>query len=181
MISEITDDQRRDYLKDEYLCLQAHYEDYDRRPLILKSWATGGATAALALTFNTSYKLALFVPVLVATVCAVIWYLEAHWKLFQYALADRIRVIEAYFRNDPDILLKTPHPLQIYHWWYLSYAKDEPIYEYERTTDKKPGRPQPLSARLRRVAFQRYVCLPYLPILGLCAAAVLLILSTPRP
>ena len=37
----------------------------------------------------------------VTVIALVFWYLEAKWKLFQHALADRIRVIEAYFRDDP--------------------------------------------------------------------------------
>jgi hypothetical protein len=174
--TEIGDDQRRNYLRDEYLFLQAQYEDYDKRSLTIKSWVSSGAIAALALAFNSSYKSAAFVPVIVAVIVSVIWYLEAYWKLFQYALADRIRIIEAYFRNDPEILIKNPDPFQIYHWWFKSYRWDEPIYEYEKTEKRRPKRH---SLRLREAAFQRFVYLPYLPILALCAASLVILSVNP--
>jgi hypothetical protein len=173
MTNEKSDEQRRNYLKDEYLLLQNQYEDYDKRSLTIKSWVSGGAIAALALAFNSSYKAVLFVPVIVGVIVAVIWYLEAYWKLFQYALADRIRMIEAYFRNDPDILIKDMSPFQIYHWWFLTYTKDQPIFEYER---RENLRPKSHSKRLWRVARQRFVCLPYLPILALCAVSLIILI-----
>jgi hypothetical protein len=173
MASELTDDQRRSFLKDEYFFLQAQYEDYDRRSLQIKGWVSSGAVAALALAFNTSSMTgALILPVIAATIVVAIWYLEAYWKLFQYALADRIRIIEAHFRNESDILIKNPEPLQIYHWWFLSFNEDKPIYKYE-----EGKRPRSRSARLREVAFQRFVCLPYLPILILCAASLVALLA----
>lgn len=167
MPSEISEDLRRSYLRDEYLFLQAQYEDYDKRSLTIKGWVSGGAATALALGFNASIKPAAVVPVIVAVIIAVVWFLEACWKVFQYALADRIRIIEAYFRNDPDILFKDPAPFQTYHWWFRSYSQDQPIYAYERTGGFW-SRPKPLSVRLLKAAFQTFVCLPYLPILVLC-------------
>jgi hypothetical protein len=98
--------------------------------------------------------------------------IEAYWKVFQYASADRIRIIEAYFRNDPDILIKDPDPFQIYHWWFKSYAYDKPIFPYEL---KDSTRPKTLSERLWRAALHSYVCLPYLPILVLCAVSFIII------
>ena len=74
----------------------------------------------------------MFIPVAMTVISIMFWYLEAKWKLFQYALSDRIRVIEAYFRDDPDILVREPVPFQIYSFWFRSYHRDEPIYEYER-------------------------------------------------
>jgi hypothetical protein len=95
--------------------------------------------------------------------------IEAYWKVFQSASADRIRIIEAYFRNDPDILIKDPDPFQIYHWWFKSYAYDKPIFPYEL---KDSTRPKTLSERLWRAALHSYVCLPYLPILVLLCRLV---------
>ena len=90
MTIEMTEEKRRDYLKEEYFFLQNQYEDYDRRSLQIKSWISTGAIAALALAFNAEHKVGgLVVPIIVATVVVVVWYLEAYWKLFQYALADR--------------------------------------------------------------------------------------------
>jgi len=173
MVGEMGEDQRRGYLRDEYLFLQAQYEDYDKRSLTIKGWVSGGAVAALAFGFNAA---SVFVPVMVAVLVSVIWYLEAYWKLFQYALADRIRIIEAYFRNDPDILFKNPAPFQIYHWWFKSYGTDEPIYGYEGAIGNKARRPQRHSVRLRKAALQRFVYLPYLPILALCALSFIFLL-----
>ena len=93
---ELSDPERRAFLKDEYLLLQNQYEDFDRRSLTIKGWVASGAAAALAISFSTSYRLSILIPVFVSAIALVFWYLEAKWKLFQYALADRIRVIEAY-------------------------------------------------------------------------------------
>jgi hypothetical protein len=177
MTTDMTEDQRRSYLRDEYLLLQNQYEDFDKRSLTIKGWVSSGAIAALALSFSSSHKLAPVMPIIVALIVAVIWYLEAYWKLFQYALADRIRIIEAYFRNDPDILIKKPDPFQIYHWWFRSYSKDEPIYDYEREGNLRPKRH---SERLRRTALHRFVYLPYSPILVLCAASFIILIIVPN-
>lgn len=159
-------------LKEEYLFLQAQYEDYDRRSLMIKSWVATGAIAGLALSFNSTNQLVAIVPVFVAIIVGVTWYLEACWKLFQYAFTDRIRIIEAYFRGEQDILIKTLNPFQTYSWWYHTYFNDEPIYDYEKT-----HRPKPRWRRRARAAFQPYVCLPYLPILILCAISFVILLA----
>lgn len=166
MDAEAVEKERRSFLRDEYLFIQAQYESYDQRSLQIKGWVGSGAATALALAFSTSYnpKAIMAIPVIVAMVVCVVWYLEAYWKLFQYALSDRIRIIEAYFRNEKELLIPgPPEPFQIYNWWFRSYADDKPIYEYER---KK--RPRSHGHRLRQVAFQRFVMLPYLPLLIAC-------------
>lgn len=168
MTIELKDEQRLGYLRDEYLFLQNQYEDYDKRSLTIKGWVTGGAIAALAVAFHSSSPMqAPLLVIIVAVIVGVIWFLEAYWKVFQYALADRIRIIEAHFRNDPDILLKNPVPFQVYHSWYESYRWDEPIFPYERDR-----RPRTLSTRLWRAARHRFVCLPYVPIIALCALSL---------
>jgi hypothetical protein len=167
MPHNLSADSRNTYLKDEYLFLQSQYEDYDKRSLTIKGWVSTGSAAALALAFNAAYKAGVYIPIMLAVIVSVIWYLEAYWKLFQYALGDRIRIIEAYFRNDPDIMFKDPEPFQIYNWWFKSYSKDLPIYPYE-----KEFRPKARSVRLRQAAMQKFVCLPYIPILILCVVTV---------
>jgi hypothetical protein len=176
MAEEPTEVQRRGFLKDEYLFLQAQYEDYDRRSLTIKSWVSTAAVTALALAFNSSYHQgSIAIAIMVAIAVGVVWYLEAYWKLFQYALSDRIRIIEAYFRDEREILVKgPPDPFQIYHWWYRSYAYDKPIFEYEKKT-----RPRSHAHRLRRAAFQRFVMLPHLPLLIFCAVTIGLLARDP--
>jgi len=174
---DIDEKERRALLKDEYLFLQNQYEDFDRRSLTIKGWISTGAIAALAIAFNSSYKHVYIVPILVAVIAAVFWYLEAYWKLFQYALADRIRIIEAYFRDDKDILVKNPAPFQIYNWWFRAYANDEPIFEYEkRTHDDWISRPTNHAVRLKRAALQRFVYLPYAAIIGLSVLTFIVLL-----
>jgi hypothetical protein len=169
---ELSDNDRRSLLKDEYLLLQNQYEDFDRRSLTIKGWVASGAAAALAISFSTSYRVSEMIPVFVTVIALVFWYLEAKWKLFQYALADRIRVIEAYFRDDPDKPEASPAPFQIFAAWYKSYAKDEPIYEYER-----PYRPRPLGSRLITAALQPFVSALYVAIFFLSVVSLVLLLS----
>lgn len=135
---EMDDKERWAFLKDEYLFLQNQYEDFDRRSLTIKGWLSTGGIAAIAISFNSSYKDVYIIPIFVASIAAVFWYLECYWKLFRYALRDRIRVIEAYFRSDTDILVRNPEPFQIYDWWFRSYCKDEPIYKDEKTFHLRP-------------------------------------------
>lgn len=154
------EDKRRGYLKDEYQILQSQYEDFDRRSLTIKGWVSAATIAAIALGVDKSKNPHGEIWLLIAIVTACVWYLEARWKMFQYALSDRIRIIEAYFRDEPNILIKNPDPFQIYNWWFLSYAKDEPIYEYE-----KKYRPQTHTLRLWAAMRQSFVFVPYLPII----------------
>ena len=158
-------------LKDEYLFLQGQYEDYDKRSITIKGWVSSGAIAALALGITSDAKFSFAIPLLTAVIVGMVWYLEAHWKLFQYALSDRIRILEAHFRGDKEILIKNPKPFQIYHWWFRSYSDDEPIYEYER----RYGRPRTRRQRLISTAFQRFVVIPYLPIIVLALISTVLI------
>jgi hypothetical protein len=171
---ELNDTDRRSFLKDEYLLLQNQYEDFDRRSLTIKGWVATGAVAALAISFSTNYRLSVLLPIFVIVIALVFWYLEAKWKLFQYALADRIRIIEAYFRDDPNKPEAMPAPFQIYHTWYKSYAKDEPIYDYERAY-----RPRSLSARLRDAALQPFVNALYVAIIILSVISFILLLALP--
>lgn len=84
--------------------------------------------------------------------------------MFQYAIGDRIRIIEAHFRGDAEILFKNPKPFQIYHWWFRSFSKDEPIYSYEQKF-----RPRTKMRRYREAVRQVFVHLPYSLIIIQCA------------
>jgi hypothetical protein len=157
----------RDLLKEEYFKLQDLFEDFDNRALTIKGWVASGAIAALALAFGVSEKFAPFafyIPIFVATVTACVWGLETTWKIFQGGFAGRIRTIEAYFRDDPDRIDKTPKPLQIYHAWADAFHRDPPIYEYERA-----HRPRNIVLRFLGEGLHPSVSVPYLPILVLCA------------
>ena len=49
---QLDEKERASYLKDEWLLLQNHYEDFDRRSLTIKGWVSTGATAGLAIAFG---------------------------------------------------------------------------------------------------------------------------------
>lgn len=164
--TELSDPERHGFLRDEYLLLQNQYEDFDRRSLTIKGWAVAGAVAGLALTFKSDGPGRL-VPLLVAVVAIMVWALEAAWKLFQYALADRIRVIEAYFRGDREVLVDDFAPFQSYHWWFRTFVRDEPIFSYE--TSGPNARPRSIAVRFWAAAWQPFVFAPYVVILALSA------------
>ena len=110
------DQQQATLLRDEYLKLQDYYEDFDKRSLTIKGWVSAGAGAAVALGLEKDRPV---VWVFIAAIALAFWYLEARWKMFQYAHAHRIRELEAYFR-DPDSPVP---PMQIYQKWFDGYAK----------------------------------------------------------
>src|ERR1700761_1584350 len=112
----MSSEEKLQYLKDEYLKLQDQYEDYDRRSLTIKGWISAAAVAGMALGLDHAKNPHGEIWLVIAVIAACIWYLEGRWKMFQYGLRDRIRMIEAFFRDDPDILFKNPPPFQIYYW-----------------------------------------------------------------
>jgi hypothetical protein len=172
-----------DFLRDEYLKLHDIYEDFDKRALSIKGWISGGAVAAMAVAFGVdvpAYREV--IPWFVIALAATFWALEAGWKLYQQGYRDRIRVLEAYFRGDPDIIDKTPTPFQTYGAWYRGFVKDEPIYPYEElppTRDMRPRslrwlpatpwplRPQWMIVRYLKIALYLNVMLPYAVIIAL--------------
>jgi hypothetical protein len=155
------DKDRTGYLKDEYLFCMTQYEDFDRRSLTIKGWLATGAIAAFGLAANAQPKVAPLVLFSVAIVSLTFWVLETYWKMFQYGYQNRIRTLEAYFRNDPDILVKDPPPFQAFNAWFMTYVRDERLYQSE-------NRPRPFWSRFFKLAIQPFICLPY---------AVLIILS----
>jgi hypothetical protein len=171
----LKDEDLRTALKDEYLLLQNQYEDFDRRSLTIKGWFGGGAAAAVALGFGQKGIPAYFVLGSVALLAAVFWYLETHWKLFQLAHAHRIRFIEAYFRGEKTMIEGELAPFQIYNWWYRGFVEYEPLYHYEVANG-----PRSMWRRFCDVALQSFVCLPYVAVIGLCAAAAVVIWLGPK-
>jgi hypothetical protein len=114
----------RDFLKDEYFKLQDQYEEYDSRALQIKGWIGAGSVAGLAIGLNPDNSDGGIVWILISAISACFWYLEAKWKLFQYALRGRIKLIEAYFRSGNGQLKDSdnePAPLQIYESWFEYY------------------------------------------------------------
>lgn len=172
---EIDEKERRAFLKDEYLFLQAQYEDFDKRSITIKGWITSGSIIGLVLSIEKTHQNSIYIPFLMIIISIMVWYIETTWKLFQYALSDRIRIIEAYFRDDQEIIIKNPAPFQIYNFWFRSYLNDEPIYEYEKNRlERSRNRPRSHNRRLLETAFQRFVHLPYsvIIILSFCTLVI---------
>ncbi|QMW22301.1 hypothetical protein [Sandaracinobacteroides saxicola] len=141
------DDVERDkFLKDEYMKLQDQYEDYDRRSLTIKGWISAGAAGAIALGFQKGESPVILLVVAGFALC--FWYLEASWKIFQYALRLRIQELERHFRGEIIVV----HPLQIYAKWFERYARIN-------------GTRQLIGA-----AMQGFVMLPYALIIVSCLA-----------
>ena len=114
----------RDLLKDEYFKLQDQYEEYDSRALQIKGWIGAGSVAGLAIGLDPASSDSGTIWIVISAISACFWYLEARWKLFQYALRGRIKLIEAYFRSGNDQLKDSnsePAPLQIYESWFENY------------------------------------------------------------
>jgi hypothetical protein len=143
---KISDKERLAFLKDEYLLLQGQYEDFDRRSITIKGWVTGGSILGFGTAFAQGQQLvSISILAIIALLSAVVWYLEATWKQFQYAFQQRIITIEAFFRGDDDFfrvhpnLANPPEPFQIFKSWMQSHRTDN----------------------LRWVGLQRFVQLPY--------------------
>ena len=155
----MADDLLRAELKAEYSRLQDTYEDFDKRSLGIKGWIAAAAITAAALGLNPDKPLKKEIWIVVAAVSLSIWVLETYWKMFQYGFRDRIRVLEAYFRDDPDVKARMA-PFQIYNSWWQCYAHDQPIYAYERSF-----RPANIVIRFFRVMGHPFVALPYAPLI----------------
>ena len=64
-------------------------------------------------------------------------------------------------------------------WWFRSYARDEPIYPYEKELPGIRRRPRTRFVRLMQAMFLRFVCLPYLPVIIICAASAFILGRAP--
>ena len=136
------------FLRDEYLKLQDQYEDYDRRALQIKGWLAAASITGFVLGTDQSKGVSTLTFVAIALMAVCFWYLEATWKTFQYAISERIRVIEKYFQSGEN----PPFPFQIYHFWFRAYSKGR---RRQIITLWKAGR-------------QPFVHLPYSLIIFLC-------------
>ena len=146
----------RDYLKDEYFKLQDQYEEYDSRALQIKGWIGAGSVAGLAIGLDPTKSGSGLIWIVISAIAACFWYLEARWKLFQYALRGRIRLIEEYFRSGAGTSgrpTKAPEPLQMYKSWFENYNSS--------------------FQSLRWAALQSFVHLPYSLIILICTGLFL--------
>jgi hypothetical protein len=140
----------RDELREEWLLLQKTYEEFDARALGLKGLATpllGAGYAAGAENGSTAILVATMV------VAACLWALETIWKTFQYGFAERIRALEAYFR-EPEACADYK-PYQVFYAWTRAYdaAKGDAGHWW-------------------RMATRPFVLLPYAPMLLAGAALI---------
>lgn len=133
----------RDELRAEYTILQTHYEAYDARALLIKSWSAPLLAAGVGLGAERSD--ALFLLSLLAAVC--LWGLEGFWKIYQRAFDRRIETLEAWFA-DPDAAAIAP--FQILASWRGSFH-----------ASKAGGA---MASDLLRILLKPAVCIPYLPI-----------------
>jgi hypothetical protein len=145
----------REELRAEYTILQGQYEAFDARALTIKSWSAPLLAGGVGLGLKDN-SISLIVAAVLAAAC--LWYLEAIWKSFQYCYADRIQLIDAWFRgekSDEQIV-----PFQIFSAWLKEW----------RRRYKSPK-------SLRSILKQPFVYLPYLPIciLGVVSICVLLL------
>jgi hypothetical protein len=155
-------DQYLSFLKDEYAILQRQYEDFDQRALTIKGWIGAGSAVALGSGVADTDKITMLLCLVVVFIAIVFWVIEAYWKTFQYCLSDRIRIIEAIFRDDKYLIAENQHPFQIYNWWFRSLVHDAPIFPNEQGR-----RPRSRRRRFFDAALQPFVLLPYAPLSAL--------------
>ena len=111
------EDQKNDFLKDEYLLLQGFYEDFDRRALIIKGWSVTVAIAGIAVGFE---KKCPTIWALAGVAALMFWIIDGKWRMYQYANRKRIKEIEAHFRNEGEDKLM---PLQAFERWWSGYEE----------------------------------------------------------
>lgn len=159
----MSDEQKRQFLRDEYLFLQQTYEDFDKRALSIKSWAVTICFVGIGLGFQ--HKTAAF-WLISASGALLFWLVEARWKTAQYSHALRIRRIEGHLRGDWD--KQGLVPFQIYHSWYRAYAFDDS--------------PHRSDSRKRRTLWQRTIAnawIPFVrtPYMHICVISVALLMA----
>jgi hypothetical protein len=148
----------RDELKAEYTILQTQYEAFDARALTIKAWSAPLLTGGVGFGVKEQ-SIVLILALIVAALC--LWSLEATWKAFQYCYTDRIKLIEAWFRDQHP---QEMPPFQIFTAWGEVWDR---YYRY----------PKSLIAIVR----QRFVWMPYLPIIVIGIVAILYVALTPPP
>src|SRR3954447_104242 len=108
---QMTDEQRNDLLKDEYLQLERSILEFDGRALTIKAWSVTFSLVAVVGAFASHAPAVLLIA---AFGSCMFWTIECMWKTFQYAFYERINEIEDYFAGKG----KPPDPLQIGRAWY---------------------------------------------------------------
>ena len=162
----MTEAEKNEFLKEEYLKLQDIYEDFDRRALTIKGWAITICLGAIAIGFEK--KISSF-WMLSGLAALLFWLIEAKWKTYQHANAYRIRTIEGYFRGDKD--KKEIVPLQIYNSWFRAY-KENPN-PHDKSQDSKKS----VSPWLR-VLKSATLSMVYTPYLYIIIISIVLMLSS---
>ena len=111
----MTDQQRRELLKDEYLLLEKAVQEFDGRALTIKAWSVTFSMAALGGAF-ISHAPPVFL--IAAFGSLMFWLIECMWKTFQYAFYERMNEIEAYFAGETKDIV----PLQVGRSWYRKWS-----------------------------------------------------------
>jgi hypothetical protein len=149
-------DTLREELKAEYKILQKEYEAFDDRALKIKSWSAPLLAAGIGLGDKLD-SFALIIAFIVAAVC--LWILEIYWRVFQRSYSDRIRLIEAWFRDNSSDKLA---PFQIMAAWGKRFHEQTP-------------------SDIVKIACWPSVWLPYLPMCLLGFGAILIKASSYLP
>src|SRR5262249_33757013 len=101
----MTDEQRCELLKDEYLQLEAAIRELDGRALAIKASSVTFSMVAVVGWFAAAAPAAFLIASLGS---CLFWHIECMWKTFQYAFYERVNQIEEYFAGKADC----PTPLQ---------------------------------------------------------------------
>jgi len=141
---------RKDLIE-EYKLLQAQYESFDQRALMIKSWSIPLLAGGLGVAIE-KHSVAVTAVVLAAALC--LWYIEIVWKGFQYCYPRRIRDIENYFSQDDSNLA----PFQIYSSWISEWRSNRNNRQFWITIARQP-----------------FVFVPYIPIAILCIFTILIL------
>ena len=114
----MTEQQKIDFLKEEYFYLQKQCDEYDNRALIIKSWSLTASLAGI-VTGYTENAPSIF---LISALCSILfWIIESLWKSFQSVIYKRLRKIEDYFYNKGDLTsLRIPY---VTGSWNYNYSK----------------------------------------------------------
>lgn len=144
----------REELKAEYALLQTHYEAYDARALLIKSWSAPLLAAGVGVGASLDGCAPLVIATLVAALC--LWTLEGFSKIYQRAFDDRIESLEAWFAGPGNMPVA---PFQMLSGWRKSFDES-----------KREG----LARDLARFMLKPAVCIPYLPIVIVGCAALAL-------
>jgi hypothetical protein len=146
------------FLKDEYVLLQNQYEAFDQRSLTIKGWISAGSIGAIAVGLSGKTPHGELIWPVTALLALCFWYLEARWKTFQYALRDRICLIEKIFHKHFGSAELAP--FQIFRAWFDSRGRQLPA-----------TRPTPPVTSTLKAALLDFVMLPYVLFIGVCLIA----------